>query len=669
MTENEWLGDTSVTDTKVIAEAPGGALSDLGRQAAVEASLPLLSVYFASGEQEVRERAAIAVSAEEPELDIIQAGLRLRVALAAGRRLTALLSSITRRPTFRYELNSAEHVGSLSGALDVNRWVTKQRGGDQDVTFPVLEVRRGARTAENVLASYAALWLLNELKISLNASVATRDAVEYRAVRGLRERLGHLMQSPVLAVCIHDAQAVRTRSALERLLGQVKRRLHRREITHPEPYGDLAEWIDRCLQGRPVVSAGDIDLSVYGARFDSKLFELWCLKTLSQRLAVALNVPDPVVDPGWRRSAPAYRFATYSGALEIFFQRSVAAVDKHHTATWRMDSGRSLGGIPDIVVRCTPTGGATRLAVMDPKLRQRARLPAEELYKILGYLQNFQIQPPVGVVLLYTTDTEVVEPNVFHDKAGGTLISASVNPAASESVTAAALEEVVQTLLNLIDYALPVSTSTASVDGLSEEEAAEQTIVNFREAFVAWGQGKLSEIRPSRDRIRTLIGEDRWDSLEEDVQTMVATADFIGYQLDTIDDFSGPAIGMCAAIEYILYETVVSPVIAENRNWQRQARTFGAAIDVVDNACLGEGAQLAHEVRRYMQSLQLDLAQVQALVPVWQRLNRNYRVPAAHRKVLTQSEWHQLYRLVFGSEALFVRTYDVLSSLTGNEKE
>ncbi|MGW0793128.1 hypothetical protein [Streptomyces sp. NPDC002692] len=658
--DSGWLGETSATDAVFIANAPAGALSELGRQAAVEASLALLGVYFASGEQEVVERAAIAVSAQDPENDKVQAGLRLRVALAAGRRLTVLLASIIKRPTFRYELRSAEHTGSLSGALDVNRWVTRQHGGDQDVTFPVLEVRRGARTAENVLASYAALWLLGELKTSLNASLAKNDAVEYGAVRVLRERIGRLLQSPALAVCIHDAQAIRTPSVLGRLLGQVKRRLRRREIAHPSPYRALVEWIDQCLQGRPVVSAGDIDLSVYGARFDSKLFELWCLRTLSQRLAAEINVPDPVVDPEWRRNAPAYQFATFAGRIELFFQRGIATVDKRHAARWRKNDGRSLGGIPDIVVRGTPTGGATRLAVIDPKLRQRDRLPVEELYKILGYLQNFDIRPAVGVVLIYTTDTEVVKPNIFHDGADGILISASVNPAASTSVTATALEEVIKTVLKLIDYDLPERARAANIDGLSDEESTEQKIATVRQALAAWGQSHLSEIGPSRERIRTLIGEDRWASLEGDVQTMLATADLIGYQLDHTADFSGPVIGMCAAIEHILYESVVSPVVIENDNWHRQARTFGAAIDVIEHACLGRGGPFPQEVRHRMQSLQMDLAQVHSLIPAWRRLNVNYRVPAAHRKVLAKSEWQQLYRLVMGTEALFERTYDAL---------
>src|SRR5690606_35078318 len=120
----EWLGETPTTDAALIADAPDGALTDLGRQAAVEASLALLGAYFAGGEQQIVDSAAVARSDWDSDLNFVQAGLRLRVALAAGRRLTALLGSVTKRPTFRYELRSTEHVGSLSGALDVNRWIT-----------------------------------------------------------------------------------------------------------------------------------------------------------------------------------------------------------------------------------------------------------------------------------------------------------------------------------------------------------------------------------------------------------------------------------------------------------------------------------------------------------------------------------------------------------------
>lgn len=661
----EWFGSTSSSDAALLTEAPGGALSEFGRQAAVEQALSLLGVYFSSGEQASEDRAAISSSGQDPELEEIRAGLRLRVALAAARRLIDLLSSITKRPTFRYALQSTQEVGSLSGALDVNRWVTRQRGGDADVTFPIVEVTRGTRTPENTLASYATLWLRHELATSLTGSLAAQDSVEYTAARSMMVRLDRLLRSPVFGACISDAKAVRTRAALDHLLTKVRSRLRRREIAHSAAYRALMEWVDRCLHGQPAVSAGLIDLSVYGTRFDNKLFELWCLSTLSRRLATAANLPDPLINPGWRVAAPAYSLRTFTGRVDLFFQRGIATVDKRHAAKWRKESGRPLGGIPDIVARTTTLNGVERLAVIDPKLRQRDRLPAEELYKILGYLQNFDIRPAVGIVLIYTTDASAVEPDVFRDGAGGTLISASLNPAAPPAVTDSALREVVRVILALADLEIsagPLAPTTPA------EDSGEGAVRTTQTALTAWGQSHLAEIAPSRERIRTLVGDERWSALVADVQTMVATADLVGYQLDPTADFSGPVIGMSAAVEHLIYNSAVGPVVRGNTDWERQTRTFGAIIDTIDLACAGKGGALPRAVRTHLDTAGLAIADLQAVLPFWRRLNATFRVPAAHRKVLTKSEWQQVYRLVMGSDMLFTRTHDVLRSMDASPR-
>src|SRR5215831_1778062 len=400
--DTEWLGELSTSDGALLEEAPGGALSEVGRQAAIEASLSLLGVYFAGGDQQLADRPAISRSMNDHNLDTLQAGLRLRVAIAAGRRLANLLDSIVKRPTFRYELQSAEQVGSLSGALDINRWATRVHG-DQELSFPVLVAQRGLHTPENVLAAYAVTWLLKELRVSLGASLATADAVEYQAVRHLRDRLTRLKQLPALAACARAAMAIHTTSAAQNLVSQVKRRLRRREIFNAHPYGELANWIDACLSGRPAVAPGNIDLAVYGDRFDTNLFELWCLGMLGRALAAVLYLPEPSIHRAWRRTAAAYRLDAFSGRIELYFQRGLRAVDERHAASWMKENGTRLGGIPDIVVKAHPTIGGSRFAVIDPKLRQRERLAGEELYKILGYLQNFDIVPAVGMVLLYTT--------------------------------------------------------------------------------------------------------------------------------------------------------------------------------------------------------------------------------------------------------------------------
>lgn len=646
-TELEWLGEHPSTDMALVDEAPGGALSDAGRQAAIEASLSLLGLYFSGGDQELADRRAISRSDVDLEMEALRAGLRMRVAMAASRRLLGLLDAVARRPTFRYELRSTEHVGSLSGALDINRWVTRPRGGDQDLTFPVVEVTRGSRTPENTLACYAALWIARELRSSLAASLASKDAVEYAAVRQARGRLERAVGIPAFANCRRDAEGVRTHAATERLVSQVRRRLQRREIANPAPYRDLVQWIEECLGGSPAVDPGSIDLTLYGARFDNKLYELWCLGALGRAIAQALNLPDPTINPAWRNKAPAHTFENFAGRIEIFFQRSLSSVDPSHAARWQKDNGRRLGGIPDLVVKAKPAGTDSRFAVIDPKLRQRDRVPAEELYKILGYLQNFDIRPPVGVVLVYTTSTDQAEPDVFSDGDGGTLMSVALNPAAPAEVTAAALDAVVRMVLDLIAYQVPERSSPrGAATDTTEDENAEGVVGAVRLSMVNWGQSHLAEIAPSRDRIETLVATERWEALSEDVQVMMATADLVGHQLDPAADFSGPVIGLCAAVEYLLHEVVVVPVVGSDRARERRMRTLGAVLDAIDLAARGKGGPIPRDIDQHMQALGLDLAAVTALMPTWRRMNTSFRVPAAHRHVLTKSDWQQLYRLI-----------------------
>lgn len=657
----EWEEELAAADAALVETAPGGALSETARRLAVESSLSLLGLYFAQGSHELID-VSVASRSRTPEgLDELLAGLRLRVAISAGHRLIALTEAIVRRPTFRYQLQSSQEIGSLSKALDINRWVTQPRG-NEDLSFPVLTVERGLRTPENILLVFAIEWLLRELTDSFNKSLASRDVVEYQAVRHLKDRLSRFTRLPALAECMRASAGIRTAVAAKRLVFEVQRRLQRREITNERPYAELASWINECLQGKPAVPPGDIDLSVYGDRFDSKLFELWCLGTISRGLAATLNLPQPSVDPAWRGRVPAYRFDIFSGSIELYFQRGVGSISAEHVAHWSKEDGRLLGGIPDIVVKAKPTRGDSHLGVIDPKLRQRDRVPADELYKVLGYLQNFEVRPAIGIVVIYTTSIENTAPNVFYDGRDGRLISVSLNPSAPSSVTEKAFHVVVRTILQLIDYDVPTALNQAHSED-SDEDHAEQSIAQIRRSVLAWGRAHLGDIASSRVRMEALVESERWNSLDDDVQVMMATADLVGPSLDRIADFSGPAIGMCAAVEHIIHARILSPAVRNNAAWQVQTRTLGAGINAIETACRSQGNQLHREILQHIVDSGIAPSDVLGLIEPWQRLNRDYRVPAAHRQVLSKTSWQQLYRLLFGPDSLFNETFDTLCHL------
>ena len=358
--------------------AMAGHLSRTARQAAIERSLPLLGVYFAEGTHEQTVYAAASRSHEDALLDdALTSGLRLRIALAAAEKLIDQLTRLTQRPTFRYTLAKSEQVGALSGTLDVARWSTERFASRDALTYPTVDVVRGTRTPENTLAVYAARWITRELTASLRASTARHESIEYLAARRVINRLDRLTSTPALRACRTDAEHVRTGVALRRLIGSVRSRLRRREVAYPAPYLELADWIERCLDGGPTLDPGDIDLSAYGSQFDTKLYELWCVQTLADSLAVAFEVEATRPSSTWRQGDPVYMFETFAGVVDLYFQRSVTSVDNSKPAVWTKEPKGRLGGIPDIILRIIPSGHSPQFIIVDPKLRQRSRVPSD----------------------------------------------------------------------------------------------------------------------------------------------------------------------------------------------------------------------------------------------------------------------------------------------------
>jgi hypothetical protein len=411
------------------------------------------------------------------------------------------------------------------------------------------------------------------------------------------------------------------------------------------------------------VNSGDVSLALYDGRFDNKLFELWCLRMLGREIARALNLPERQVSERWRRGEPAYSFENFAGRIDVFFQRSIPVIAPSQGARWTTGDGVRLGGVPDIVVRVRPLKGAERLVVLDPKLRQRDRLPAEELYKVLGYLQNYDVAPAIGGVFIYTTEHDLKPPVVFSDGLGGTLLAVTLNPTASAEANATAMRPVVTALLQLIDVEAMPGAAEGAGEG-DEELVGENMISSARRTLLTWGSGHMSEIQPSRERVLALIGEDRWARLDDDVQIMMATADLVGHQLDAGADFSGPVIGMCASIEHILHGHLLGPVTAGHPELERQARTFGAAIDAVEHAVEGRGGALANQLRAWIDEAGIDVDRVHDLIPQWRRLNLAFRIPAAHRELLTRHHWQGVYRLVVGAEGLLASTLDACEGPT-----
>lgn len=672
--------------------ARSGVLSPEARRAAVAAALPLVGRYFATGRQPLAPQPALGHGPRDPSgagthddegrPDALLRALRLRAGLAAARRMSRILERIAGRETFRYELRPEECTGQLTGQLDVSRYLMRL-GAVLDVpSYPVLAVRRTEQTPENVLAAYAARWLLRELRGCMAAVPVAPSGPEQRRYHEARQSLEGALRLPWLRVCVPAADRIRSGRAERDLLRSVKRRLRRGEVAAPVPYAELAGWVEEVLAGGPVVDPGDLEWDFYGERFDTRLFELWCLRELAAAISEQLVVPVPELDPGWREGRPAYAWSRYAGTIELYFQRSLPRVSGSRRARWVREDGTPLGGVPDLVVRAVGgTGEAARerFAVIDPKLRQRGGPPAEELYKLVGYMDNFGLsERPLGAILFHA-ETEPLTGYTYRDRgsgaaADGALHALRLDPARPDE-SREALAPLTSGVLGMLDIPRLDRDLDDAADDEERHYRAKQAELRAYADTIPPGV-----FRQWLNRLRVTLGDARWEALGEQAQTMLGTAEYIGFSLlDGSDaapaaggtspvvgvDYSGPVIGVCAGIESVLHDWVITPATAHDARLRRECgrATLGKAIALVAESLRNlDNPQPRHEaVRAHIARAGIRADALGALVAPLRHISQSFRNPAAHREVLTRETWNRLWQIAVSEERVLPRVIDVVT--------
>ncbi|MBF7737456.1 hypothetical protein [Rhodococcus erythropolis] len=645
--------------------AAGGSFSQEGRRAAVQQSLGLISLYFSADSLDSANQPA--VSDDDSGSDFIREinGIRFRVALASARRLTAILRRLSKQASFKYELVKTEQVGSVTGQIDVNRWVS-QFGSSSDVaTYPVLEVRRGTLTPENILVFWACKWILEELEESEKQSAALAKSAESRSSRLLRREIQQTMRLPAFAVCGTSIRSLRSNTALRALIGSVERRARRREMMNPTPYVDLAVWVRESLDKRPSLSAGDVDWAFYDSRFDTRLFELWCLGELNRSLCKSLGVPEARVNPEWSGGGVTFSIEHFSGTIDLHFQRAVSTVAGVE-GRWVHADGKKLLGIPDITVIVVPKFGEKTVVLIDPKLRQRPGFPGEETHKLLGYLDNYQLSPRRAALLIYSASDEIWHHKLVDSRSDGEFHAVRLNPSLPGKGT-----EGVDLVSNMIvrDLGLvPLETGDAPSPANSESGAelqAESHVQQVREQLLTLAaSGRIQNSEEGKRVLEALLTTKRWNSLPEEARAILATAGSVGNTLGVHDDFSGPILGICSVVEGIFRKFIIEKALVHSD--RKNLVMIGQVLDALENAC-DDGLHLSGRMKQIPRALRIfidheipgELDALKILIPRWRAMNRTYRRPAAHYELMTHDQWQSAYH-VFMVDKLLADTCDAL---------
>lgn len=406
----------------------GGYFSDAARRSAISAALPLVATYFQKGGRLAGISATVSESNHESEpttAELLNA-LRLRVALASASRLRVIAAEAIAHANFRYATRREEAVGAIRGRLDIPRVIRETDRLAAPPRYPVITVNRSSETPENVLLACALMWVRHELRLPGARQLNSKNA-ESRARDDAIFEIDRFLAGPALHECRRSARERLDRGKIGELCAEVERRIAGGHAISPA-YRELVEWMQRCLSGQPAAEPGEIEWSFYGAEFDTRLFEIWILGQLRTRLLHAIGAkPDPW---DYFSDSPALDTLSTGGVrVRLVHQTSMRKLrDGRQVLRWRRPSTKPLGEIPDFLVALDFSGSELTL-VLDAKLRRRKGAPTEEIYKLLGYFNNYAMDADgAGAIFYYAQNPDAPALYEYRSDAGGAVVALSLDP-------------------------------------------------------------------------------------------------------------------------------------------------------------------------------------------------------------------------------------------------
>jgi hypothetical protein len=535
-----------------------GLLTQPARQAAVRASLNLLSAWFERGDPATLARAAAlspGAGAQDPEFAW---ALRLRVTLAQARRMEGVLHAIAHHPSFRYSQVADEAIGAVRGHLDLQRYLKQRARRDVPPRYPIRVVERNMSTPENILLMYAVGSLVEVLRGAPAASIPTRS----REALELTDRLSSLTRTlhhPTFHGALEQARNVARRDAIDDLVEAVEQRLASARVANVEAYQLLLDLLHDIRT--PFEGAGDtVEWLGHDARFDTRLYEIWTLQLTHDALVRAFNDPDVgprALTTRGKDATSSWRIA--SAILSLHFQPPLSALGNGDPVWIYTDPDNPLSGYPDVACIIEERPRPKGLVIVDAKLRQRESPPAEELYKLLGYFENLpHLTYPAGAIVFYSPGN--VTSRKLKRAGGGQALLIGADPE-MPSESASAFDDIVQLVLAAAETVVPNARAAVAERGSPGSEQTLSAIQNAASQTLAVRASQLPKgtLDIEARRLATQLGQG-WASLDDQTRRMIATASYFGFHAADDFDYSGPLLGLCAACERLISEHVLAPM-------------------------------------------------------------------------------------------------------------
>ena len=573
----------------------------------------------------------------------------MRVALASLTRLEPLLAAILARPSFFYASEHEESVGDLRGTLDMTRYVRTRLRPESPRRYPVRVINRRFTTPENIAAAYAGLLMARELA-DAPLHVLPQGAPEYRSVLAGTSQLRRWLAMPALSQNRAAAIEVRRHRRVDEVIAQARHRVDGGHVAGHERYSRLLDWLETVEQRSADAAAGDVEWSFYDERFDTKLFEIWGLGKTIEACEAVLGPPTQAAGSLLERARSPMRSWNFGAVkVRLYFQPGLSRLSGQ-PAKWVITEPTPghLAGFPDLGVTITPVGQDPIVVLIDPKLRRRKSAPSDELYKLIGYFGNLPTQPVKGAIVFYSPSGATT---YRLEQAGGDELLAVGIDLSDGTGTADQFTRIAEMIR--ATAAVPEAVVLQLAGAAGTGEAAKEASASIRQQLAVQTMEAAAAVLPPAslaptEKTTSASLDVFWDRLSSDLQRMLVTAEYFGGTAPKDADHSGPLLGLAAACEGVLADNLFAALAAKRPDLFGENATFGTMIHWLTDSGRNHprddaGRYLYGEMTRNPAVKQQQLWHMTGDL---RRLNVDYRIPAAHREVVSQALWAEGRRLI-----------------------
>lgn len=306
---------------------------------------------------------------------------------------------------------------------------------------------------------------------------------------------------------------------------------------------------------------------------------------------------------------------------------------------WRDDTSTPAALRPDVVLRRRSDG---RVAVLDAKYRSSGdRATAESLSEVQLYLQAFGCRE-VCVLFPPTTGQPPWQPHVITNGRFA-LTELPLRPMDG-------LDDYLATVVRpAIDRAfhVPNIQTKGAVEAARKEAAASVVQAAAVRTLIADGEvvrlTQPAAMVATENNLRRLLA-DRWQSLGDDVQKMLITAEYFGDQVPAGFDHSGPVLGLFAACERLTRDRLFRPSHEILGDEYRRV-TFGEAADTLRRLPRWRDGKIETLRRWAARQPGIDIEALGRCGKAMLAVNK-WRIAAAHAVLVDKETWDKTHTIV-----------------------